>query len=1782
MSGWPRWNQEGEPAALATYVRPDEVAALVRLPGPAGGSRLDQARAVYEALAGAGITYAYEAPSDDPARQVVRQPAEVLWSPRHATCLDLALTLAGACLHAGLHPFVLLLDPPTPGAPAHALLGVRIGDPDADPDEPGPPDADLWETRPEDWDDLVQEEPDGPARPLLLLDPVGVAHALPTSPIIGTSAAFAEAARAGARYAAEWTWRVAVDVGRVWRARDSHAPSDQPVDDPLRPPYLPLDPELHRPLQLLRPEHNVVPFQSRDELTVLTGWCRSVAEGRHTGVAVVHGVGGAGKTRLALEVAHRLAQRDGWYAGYLRKDTPGLDWLGVVTSPTLVVLDYADARPAEARQLLSVLRRRTERGGAPAVVLMTARSTDGQWLDELRQDWTNDGHLCRERPPMLLPPEHPDGEALVRRAVEAFRLDGEPVGPTIVDLAPQDWTTLDRLLLAFLTARTPDRDRLPTTRAELYEEVLGHEHSYWAQVYQRVTGSAGDAPLDVLDRAVTSLTLRAPVGRRRIVDALRVVEELTDDGRWREQVRTTLTGCLQPAPGEPLTLRPDPIADHLALRTLREDDELLTATLDGLGEVELVDALRQFNRAAATDQETAAGLLLNWTAAGDDRWKPVLSVASEQGGAALETLDRLVGGTTAPTWLDELADAIPYSAVGLPQLALRAELRLLAKVRAAGRTGLVELATRLVLVSRRQSDTGDRAGALASVTEAVAIHRLFAEADPTVFLPRLAVAVNNLSAEQFEGGDRAGALASITETVQIHRLLAEADPIAFLPDLAVGLGNLAIQQLRTGNRTEALVSITEAVTHYRQLTVTDGAAFVPDLATALKNLADLQSDTGDRAGALASVTEAVAIRRRLVEGEADATALLPDLAAALNSLAIRRADTGDRIGALASITEVVAIRRRLATINPAVFLPDLAGALTNLSILQTGTDSRTDALTSATEATTYFRELAEADPAAFLPSLATALKSLADRQDGTGDRQGALATATEATTFLRELAGADPAAFLPRLATALTNLSDRQANNGDRAGALASITEAAVYLRELAEADPAAFLPRLATALTNLSVRQAGNGDRAGALATATEATALLRELAEAEPAAFLPDLATTLGNLSNRQADNGDRAGALATATEATTYFRELAEADPAAFLPRLASTLTGLSNRQADNGDPAGALASIDEAAGISRRLAGTNPGAFLPQLARALTNLSARRAGNGDRAGALATATEATAFLRELAEAEPAAFLPDLATALANLSDRQADNGDRAGALATATEALAVQRPLAATAPAVFLPQLASTLTRLSLRRAETKDHTGALASITEALVVLRQLAEANPTAFLADLAGALNNLSRYRFLSGDRVGALTSVAEATVLYRRLAEASPAQFLPALATTLNNLSDQQFEAGDRAAALSSATEALGIRLRLAESNPAIHLSALSATLAHLSDQLSDEAARPAWEQAIAALHHHPLAQADLCIGLALRHAKRGENEQATELLVSAARNAVIGGREQLSDLRNQINGIVTGFALHDERLPGWATEPVSDGFLRVLDAWPQRSGWPGTEDFLRKHADHLRTPRSRRQLDLAQALFPGDPDLQVLRRMLHDIDARGLHAVLAEGRAGHHARTLVAEWMSTRTWPESLAFHASHREELETPDTMSLLAGAAPDPSALQHYGILRLATYGSLEDVYLMVTDPGVAGQEAIAALEAGELSLLADLTMACPPLLAGPDGRLLGMVHAMAAGHPDQAREICALTSEEDTPLRREAYAIHLRELARRRPDLAEPANELADVLHPSA
>jgi hypothetical protein len=278
---------------------------------------MHRAQQIYEVLAGHGIGTVHEPTSSETGRQAIRTPDEVLTGPRQATCLDIAVTFCGACLDAALHPLIVALDS-SRGGPGHALVLVWL-----DGSWAGAPASDYpWPTT------VVHEAP--PAELIgrlraaadqmgsfLAIDVVGATRAPGAQPTrwevaIARGAELVNSALIGG---GAWRWGTAVDIGVGWRAGDVHPLPHRPRRDLIVPAYLEPDPD-GGPLMQLRARRSVVPFYGRDQLDVLLDWCQAPDVAQRSRMAVVHGVGGAGKTHLAAELSHLLSYA-GWYAGFL-------------------------------------------------------------------------------------------------------------------------------------------------------------------------------------------------------------------------------------------------------------------------------------------------------------------------------------------------------------------------------------------------------------------------------------------------------------------------------------------------------------------------------------------------------------------------------------------------------------------------------------------------------------------------------------------------------------------------------------------------------------------------------------------------------------------------------------------------------------------------------------------------------------------------------------------------------------------------------------------------------------------------------------------------------------------------------------------------------------------------------------------------------------------------------------------------------------------------------------------------------------------------------------------------------------------------------------------------------------------------------------------------------------------------------------------------------------------------------------------------------------------------
>ena len=327
------WSLAGEELALVRYVRPAEVARHVQLPGRSGESRLARLRAVYATLAAKEIGYAYAAPGAEDGMQVIRPPEQVLWALKHATCLDLAVVLAGACLTAELHPVIVILDPASGTGVGHSLVLVRL-DHDLQPRTDGLFDLDVWRQLPEELCDELQHSLDGPDGEVLAIDPIALAVSLGTSATPGLHVDLTSAVTNGAAYLTSGTWRLGVDVGSAWR--DTHEPlASLPTSEPLREPYRAPD-TAASPLRLLRAEYGLVGFQSRDA---------------HRAPRLVPASGRRGQHRAGRRHRHRRGRQD-----------PARARAGPAAAPRRLVR----RPPAEGRNGRQVARQRRVAGAGGA------------------------------------------------------------------------------------------------------------------------------------------------------------------------------------------------------------------------------------------------------------------------------------------------------------------------------------------------------------------------------------------------------------------------------------------------------------------------------------------------------------------------------------------------------------------------------------------------------------------------------------------------------------------------------------------------------------------------------------------------------------------------------------------------------------------------------------------------------------------------------------------------------------------------------------------------------------------------------------------------------------------------------------------------------------------------------------------------------------------------------------------------------------------------------------------------------------------------------------------------------------------------------------------------------------------------------------------------------------------------------------------------------------------------------------------------------------------------
>jgi tetratricopeptide (TPR) repeat protein len=701
------------------------------------------------------------------------------------------------------------------------------------------------------------------------------------------------------------------------------------------------------PSYLLDSRRAVVPFSFRHhEMAELSRWL-------NTGVArlsvlLLHGPGGAGKTRLAAAfAADALGQS--WSvveATELRGTPPSGSRRPQIAERLLILVDYAERW--DRRSLISLIIDMSHSDQERIRILLLSRPGQPFWK-HIRKDISD---AFEKLEPLELSvfaeADLASREAAFDAAAAAFaaKLDTSEEGvqrPSGLMSSRYD-RPLD-LHMAALAAVLAHRSREEPPRSEdLSAYLIDHERRTW-----------GDDADEILEQTVLLATLIGPVFDNALAREILLFTALAGSDAEAELIirRHELRYPQESAPiGERSMLTP--------LRPDRFGEDFVGLTL-------LEANARQRVHAILTNPSLLSDQMLRQALA-------VLSASGLRNQRAAEAVFRVV--VTRPN----LIGIAPLSTINLVRTQANFDfanwfLRRVPPRRDERSEAAANLAVSLVsnadigwplydqyvlwfLASSHFSRAGVIDHAIEPMSHAVEIARQLDQQDPNQFGTLVAVALHALAEAMWEAGDAASAIAFGTDAVERYRTLAQTVGIPYRRELALSLITLGIILAEgVDDVVGGLAATEESVAIFRELADSNGTAHIAGLQVALHNLGARLDQAQRSDEALQVKREALDLARQLAQQSQDQYD--GQLAAALVNYSMGlMSQLSDYQNATAIAEEAAEIRRRQASLLTEAPLRDLGRALLTLGRAYIGGRRIQDARVAIDEARHIFRPLA--------------------------------------------------------------------------------------------------------------------------------------------------------------------------------------------------------------------------------------------------------------------------------------------------------------------------------------------------------------------------------------------------------------------------------------------------------------------------------------------------------------------------------------------------------------------------------------------------------------------------------------------------------------------------------------------------------------------------------------------------------------------------------------------------------------------------------------------------------
>lgn len=518
------------------------------------------------------------------------------------------------------------------------------------------------------------------------------------------------------------------------------------------------------PAASLNAKYELVPFfpdARRAELTALEQWLDD--DKQPVAIRLFYGPGGAGKTRLMIETCK--ARRDlGWSAGFLAPEVTDdeFDTVLAEAKDTLVVLDYAEARPGLRERLDRVVKMLGRRAHRLRVVLLARTISD--WWRRLLEHSDGLRNMVQTDAPIELAMVEATGPMRTRMfdaAFGAFRANtGEPGGsPPRTDLGEARYARPLYIHMAALAAA----EGVVIQAGELLEYVLDHEQRFWTGHFRASAVLDEDAFKRAARWSVAAVTLRGGAPTREEAEGITEKVGGPRQSQFVDFLRRLYPGSDRPEATDCYVsaLEPDLIGETVVLRVLKDMDtprDYLDRVFDGAPRAAMRQGFIVLGRVALGHPEEMqpwleaalhADILTRARAAMDAAMAFTTQTAfAPLGLLVAERLQqvRSVKGTEQLELARSLESEIPDQTVSLREVAAWVFATLIAHLPAGSDEKILSERARLLNnLGIRLGALGRREEALEATKEAVEHYTQLVEALPAAFMQNFLISVRSLT-----------------------------------------------------------------------------------------------------------------------------------------------------------------------------------------------------------------------------------------------------------------------------------------------------------------------------------------------------------------------------------------------------------------------------------------------------------------------------------------------------------------------------------------------------------------------------------------------------------------------------------------------------------------------------------------------------------------------------------------------------------------------------------------------------------------------------------------------------------------------------------------------------------------------------------------------------------------------------------------------------------------------------------------------------------------------------